>query len=484
MATQESYTSSLQIERRSIDHIPPAERHGTPQRLFFIWFGANMQVTAAATGAIAVLIGLSLPWAMLALLIGNLFGVTFMAAHSAQGPTLGIPQMIQSRAQFGFYGAIVPLVLVLLMYIGYFAASAILGGAALAAWWGINDKLATVLVSLICAVLAIYGYRMIHQYERWISLVSGLGFVYLTIRLLTVYHVSTVWHSGSVPYGTFLLGITLAATWQITYAPYVADYSRYLPEKTSKAATFWWTAGGSVIGSYWLMGFGAIALSVAPKLFGNGNVSFFVGLGNNHTGWLIALILVGGIVAANVLNLYGIFMSSTTTITALRRMQVSRGARTVFVLVAATIGTVLAIAATSNFLTNFENFILFLAYFLIPWTAINLTDFYFVRKEQYDIDSIFTPDGIYGRIDWRTMIAYLVAIGVEIPFMNTTFYVGPMVSHLGGGDISWILGLIVASGLYYILHLGVDVLPPTGTKPAAAVEETESPTSSAGSVTS
>ena len=244
MSTQESYTSSLQIERRSIDYIPASERHGTPNRLFFIWFGANMQVTAAATGAIAVLIGLSLPWALLALLIGNLFGVTFMAAHSAQGPKLGIPQMIQSRAQFGFYGAIVPLVLVLLMYVGYFAASAILGGAALAAWWGINDKLATVIVSPLCTVLAIYGYRMIHQYERWVSLVSGLGFVYLTIRLLTLHHIAAVWVSGSVPYGTFLLAITLAATWQITYAPYVADYSRYLPEDTNMAATFWWTAVG------------------------------------------------------------------------------------------------------------------------------------------------------------------------------------------------------------------------------------------------
>ena len=70
---------------------------------------------------------------------------------------------------------------------------------------------------------------------------------------------------------------------------------------------------------------------------------------------------------------------------------------------------------------------------MIPWTAINLTDFYFVRKEQYDIDSIFTPYGTYGRLDWRTMVAYLVAIGVEIPFMSTTFYTGPMVSHLGAG---------------------------------------------------
>ncbi len=480
MDTQQNYTSSLQIEHRSIDHIPPAERHGTPSRLFFIWFGANMQVTAAATGAIAVVIGLSLPWALLALAIGNLFGVTFMAAHSAQGPTLGIPQMIQSRAQFGFYGAIVPLVLVLLMYVGYFAASAILGGAALAAWWGINAKLATVVVSALCAVLAIYGYRMIHQYERWISLVSGLGFVYLTIRLLTVHHISSVWHSGSVPYGIFLLGITLAATWQITYAPYVADYSRYLPENTSKPATFWWTAAGSVIGSYWLMAFGAVAFAVAPNLFGNGNVSFFTELGNNHTAWLIALIIIGGIVAANVLNLYGIFMSSTTTITALRRMQVSRPARAAFVLVAAVIGTVIAIAATSSFLTNFENFILFLAYFLIPWTAINLTDFYFVRMEQYDIDSIFTPAGIYGRLDWRTMVAYLVAIGVEIPFMSTTFYTGPMVSHLGGGDISWILGLIVASGLYWLLHLGVDVMPAPKAPVGAVGEASARTTASTG----
>jgi NCS1 family nucleobase:cation symporter-1 len=315
---------------------------------------------------------------------------------------------------------------------------------------------------------------MIHQYERWISLISGLGFVYLTIRLLTLHHISSVWVSGSVPYGSFLLGITLAATWQITYAPYVADYSRYLPEDTKMSATFWWTAVGSVIGSYWLMGFGAVGLAVAPKLFNGGSVTFFTGLGNNHTGWLIALIIIGGIVAANVLNLYGMFMSSTTTVTALRRMQVNRGARTIFVLVAAVVGTVLAIAATSNFLDNFENFILFLAYFLIPWTAINLTDFYFVRKERYDIDSIFRPDGIYGRVDWRTMIAYLVAIGVEIPFMSTTFYTGPMVSHLGGGDISWILGLIVATVLYYVLHIGVDVLPPAGSRAA------DSPVESAG----
>ncbi|HYA00754.1 MAG TPA: cytosine permease [Candidatus Binatia bacterium] len=463
MSTAVNYTSSLQVEERSIDWIPPAERHGTPRNLFNIWFASNMQVTAAVVGAVAVSV-VSLPWALFALLIGNLVGVAFMAAHSAQGPTLGIPQMIQSRAQFGFYGAILPLILVLLMYIGFFAFSAVLGGAALSGWTGWNQTLCTIIVSAVCTVLAVYGYRMIHQYEKWIALVSALAFVFLTIRLLTLHSIGPVWTNSGLTFGNFFLGVTLAATWQITYAPYVADYSRYLPEKTSKAATFWWTAGGSVIGSVWMMAFGAVAASVAAKLFNFGDVSFFMGLGFNGTGWLIALIIILGIIAVNVLNLYGMFMSTTTTVTALARLQVHRWTRAGFVLGAAVVGTIIAVAATSDFLSNFQNFILFLAYFLVPWTAVNLTDFYFVRRQQYDISSIFTPKGIYGAFDWRTVVAYLVAVAVEIPFISTTFFTGPMVQYLGGGDISWILGLIVATVLYYVLHLAIAQDRPAATK--------------------
>jgi len=58
--------------------------------------------------------------------------------------------------------------------------------------------------------------------------------------------------------------------------------------------------------------------------------------------------------------------------------------------------------------------------------------------------------------------------------MNTTFYVGPMVSHLGGGDISWILGLIVATVLYYVLHIGVDVMPRATSAPAHQAETVQS----------
>ena len=112
-------TTSHGIERRSSDIVPAAERHGTPVSQFTLWCGANLQITAIVDGALAVVLGGVDPiWAILALLIGNILGGIVMALHSAQGPRLGLPQMISSRAQFGVLGAILPLVLVVVMYLG------------------------------------------------------------------------------------------------------------------------------------------------------------------------------------------------------------------------------------------------------------------------------------------------------------------------------------------------------------------------------
>lgn len=222
----------MKVETHSIDYIPPTERHGKVSNLFFIWFTANMQITTIVTGALGIVLGLNLTSAILAILIGNAAGAVFMAYHSAQGPKLGIPQMIQSRAQFGLYGAILPLLLVIVMYLGYFATSAVLGGQALAAWLGMPIDLAIILVSLINIVLAIVGYDLIHQYEKWAGYLFAIVFVLLTIRLWTIYpvHAPT---AGHFTWSTFLLAISISTTWQITYAPYVADYSRYLPQDTS-----------------------------------------------------------------------------------------------------------------------------------------------------------------------------------------------------------------------------------------------------------
>src|SRR5271156_3260716 len=120
----------LILERHGIDYIPADERHGKPNTLFTFWAASNVQILAVSVGVLAIVFGLSLPWAIFAIVVGNAAGGLYMALHSVQGPRLGIPQMMQSRAQFGMYGAALPNIIVILMYIGYFVSSAILGGQA------------------------------------------------------------------------------------------------------------------------------------------------------------------------------------------------------------------------------------------------------------------------------------------------------------------------------------------------------------------
>jgi len=442
------------MERRSIDFIPDEERHGHPASLFTVWFAANTQVTTAVTGALGVVLGLSLPWAVLALVVGNVIGGVAMALHSAQGPKLGVPQMIQSRAQFGFYGAVLPLVLVILMYLGFFASSGVLGGAALAQWTGMGPVVAIIVVAFVCTVLAVYGYRQIHRYERWVSLLSGLLFLYLSVQMVRTLDLGAVWQAGPLDWGTFGLIVSIAATWQFTWGPYVADYSRYLPRETSTASTFWWTYAGSVIGGCWLMSFGAAAAAVAEKAFEGGSVTFLSDLAGSGVGWVALLVVVLGVIAVNVLNLYGAFMSATTTLTAFWRQPVTQGRRAAYVVGAAVVGTAIAIAGRGHFLDNYVSFILFLSYFLIPWSAINLADFYWIRKERYHIDALFDPALGYGAFNGRALAAYVLGIVLQLPFMNTTFYVGWWVDNLGGADIAWIIGFVVPALTYYVLLRG------------------------------
>jgi nucleobase:cation symporter-1, NCS1 family len=437
----------MKVEQRSIEYIPIEMRHGAAKSLFNVWFGANMQITAIVTGALAITFGLSLPWAILSIVLGNLIGGIFMAYHSAQGPKLGIPQMIQSRAQFGIIGAILPLVLVILMYVGFFASSAVLGGQALANF-SIPTSLAIIIVNIVTFVIAVYGYDLIHAVEKYFSILFAIVFLFVTIYALRMPLQNGNLTFGHVNFGMFLLAVSIFATWQITYAPYVADYSRYLPEDTPISKTFSYTYFGSVIGSIWMMALGALFTASVPK-FGDNATGYLSKVWGGHASGLIFVVIVLGVMAANILNLYGGFMSITTTLEPFTRLRGTPKTRITIMFIVGLVGTGIALWGQGNFLENFSNFLLILMYFMIPWTAINLVDFYLVRKGNYNIEAIFDLNGQYGRVNWTAMVTYLLTVFIQVPFMNTTLYEGPIAKALGEADIAWIVGLIFASLVYY-----------------------------------
>src|SRR5580700_795364 len=123
--------AELTIERRSIDYVHIAERHGKVWHLWPVWFSGDAHLATVATGVVGVALGGNLLWMALAVLFGCAFGTFFMAFHSTQGPQLGLPQMIQSRPQFGYVGALLVWAVALVSYIGYNAFNQVLAAQAL-----------------------------------------------------------------------------------------------------------------------------------------------------------------------------------------------------------------------------------------------------------------------------------------------------------------------------------------------------------------
>ena len=446
-------TAPAAIEIRSIDYVPDAERHGGLASQFSLWLGANLQITAIVTGALAVVLGGDVFWSLIALFVGQLAGGAVMALHGAQGPQLGLPQMISSRVQFGVYGAIIPLVAVCLMYVGFSASGTVLAGQAVGQLLGVDDGAGIAIFGCLIVIVTLFGYRLIHLLGRVSSVIGVAAFVYMFSRLSASHDVAALLATRHFSLNQFLLAMSLSASWQIAYGPYVADYSRYLPRTTRGPAIFAAVGLGSVLGSQIAMTFGVFAAALSGKAFEHHEVAYIVGLGS--TGTVAALLffcIAFGKVTVTSLNAYGSFMSMATIVSAFRRgLRVSMFQRLCYIIAMVGLSTLLALLGRHSFLKGFEAFILLLLAVFTPWSAINLVDYYCFTRSRYDVPALSDPDGRYGRWNRTGIAIYIVGILVQVPFLSTAFYTGPLVATLGGADISWIVGLIVPGALYYAI---------------------------------
>ncbi|MDA8207639.1 MAG: cytosine permease [Actinomycetota bacterium] len=461
------------VESHSIDVIPAEERYGRPWQLAPFWFAANQQFLTVVTGVLAVVLGLNLFWAVVAIVLGNLLGTVFMAYHSAQGPTLGVTQMIQSRGQFGFYGAFFLFVGAFFLQFGFYASATALSGDALNTLYsGISVPAGIVIIAIPTLALAVLGYRWLHAWQRWASMVLFVVFVIVTVQTAVVAaRIGLPAHSFSTAapnWGTFLAVVSVSATYAITWAPFVSDYSRYLPKESSVRSCFGWTYLGTVVSCVWLEILGSVTVVLYPKL------STAAALDKISGAWLLVILAISMIGAATT-NLYSGMVALATAASTWWTPRRSAAVRVVGVGITFVAGFVIALTGYSSFLENFTNFLLVLAFIFIPWTAVNLADFYIVRRGQYDSRSFFTPKGIYGGWAWQALLAYFVGLLMQIPFIDQAFFVGPLVASLGGADISWIVGIVVPGGLYVLL---AQRWPPVGVEILGAVAESGVPSGS------
>ncbi|WP_420383555.1 purine-cytosine permease family protein [Novosphingobium sp.] len=450
------------IESRSIDYVPLAERHGKGWHLWPIWFAGDAHLATLATGAIGIALGLGFGWSVIAILAGCALGTLFMASHSSQGPELGLPQMIQSRPQFGYRGALLVWLFALVTYIGYTVFNEVLFGVAVQDLTGVHlsqTALAVIfaLFTLAALLFAVAGYDMIHKAQQVMALVTVLALLVFSVGVILIGHGMPQLGMGKWLVTPFLLQFFAAAGYQLSWSIYVSDYSRYLPRDIGVKSTFFWTFTGAFMGGAWTMLVGDIAIALFP---GREIVGAVMATSDHIVpGFGAVLIVLSSLslVTITTINLYGGSLTMLSIIDSFHHVANPGRLRLITLVVLGVICTWLSVIAGDNVQKLIENLLSVLIYLFTPWTAVNLVDFFFVRHGHYSVREIFNPDGIYGKWNWRGITAYFVGFVAMVPCFSTPVYIGPIAKMLGGADVSMLVGLPVAAVVYYIACRSLDL---------------------------
>ena len=455
-----TYTDEVMVvEPHGIEHIGDNERHGRPYLQGTIWFAAQINFVTVLIGSLAVVFGLGFWAAAITCVTANILGALMNSAAVAMGPKLGMPQMPMSRAAFGYIGNYLPAFLASTLFVGYFATTNIVGAETVQQiWHGAPYTPVAIVLGVVAIVLTIYGYNLVHSIERYMSMALGVIFLVLTVLAFahgfgpshaTTVHGKAFWESVALE---FMIIFSFTASW----APYASDFSRYLPANTPSRKPFGWSFLGMVLGTSWMNIVGVYLGTLAAKggiLAGVGTISH--GFANiAYVG-----IILGGLMVC-VINAYSGALSGITWDIPLKRVPA--------VVLIGVISVVLSVAfGGPKFQSSLEDFLFLVAYFVTPWLAIVIIDFWGLHRGGAgypDTSEFYKRNGAFGTIRWAGLLSFLIGVAVSVPFMATVLYTGPIGKALGGADISYGVSAVVAGVIYYVWGRQL-----TRPRPAAAV---------------
>jgi nucleobase:cation symporter-1, NCS1 family len=106
-----------------------------------------------------------------------------------------------------------------------------------------------------------------------------------------------------------------------------------------------------------------------------------------------------------------------------------------------------------KFESSLEDFLFLVAYFVTPWLAVVIIDFWGLNRgaaDYPDVSEFYKRNGVFGTIRWAGLLSFLIGVAVSVPFMATVLYTGPIGKALGGADISYGVSAVVAGAIYYV----------------------------------
>ncbi|TMF39859.1 MAG: cytosine permease [Chloroflexi bacterium] len=438
-----SREGDLSIEGHGMEPIPETARYGSVNRLFTVWFSPNLVPAAFFVGTLAAADFIGLGWwtGLAAIIVGNVIGAGLVGYLSAMGPQFGMAQIPASRLPFG-KSIVLPGILNWLSTIAWDAINAFFGAYAISVVTGdaVPFPLGLLIVIACQAALSVVGYEAIHTFERYAAIGLAILFAVVTVAVAGKANLGLADGAAS-GIGSFILMTTIAGSFNLAWALYASDYSRYLPANTPRSQIFSRTFLGLGLGAIWME---ALGLAVVSALGNETDTVHQINalVGGGLIGILAMVAIFFGTVAVNSMNDYTGSLSLQAA-----GLKVARPVSAAIVAVLSFLATLYLYA--NNFASTVENYLLVITYWIGPWAAVVIVDW---RRRgsrtnaSRAVDFSLLPSGR------NALIALVVGFVASIPFMNQTLFVGPLVATLGGADIAYLVGFVVAAVIFSVLE--------------------------------
>ena len=458
MATQAA--GELRADVHSIEPIPEADKDSTGPQQMWIWAGANIAPINWALGALGIVLKLGLWETIAVIVLGNLVGCAIFAAFTVMGHKTGVNQMVLSRSAFGRRGAYLPSLLMFLMTLGWIGvntyfpvkiAVAILGQFGIGDTWLTNFAVVTV-VMVVQVLIGIYGFYAIRTFEKYTVPVTVVIMALMSVLAWTRPGVVNWGLTSSLPPAAHFAMLTLLTTaigvgWGISWVTWASDYSRFVPRSVPSSSVFWHSYVGMFVPTVWLAILGATIASTTMDTDPAKMVSTVFG---GVTSLLVLLLVLHGPVATNILNVYSAALAALS-------MGI-RVSRTAIALIAGIVGYLVTLyfLAQPSFAKAFDNWMISLLLWMSPWAGVILADFYIARHGKIDVAELYKdPErSAYGDINWGAIVSFVVGLvaGWSVEDGLVPALQGPISTKLiSGADLSWLVGIVVAGGLYLVL---------------------------------
>jgi nucleobase:cation symporter-1, NCS1 family len=456
----------LQIETNGINVITDAERKGRPRSLFWPWFAANVSVLGISYGSFVLGFGISFWQAVIVGLVGIVVSFLLAGFIAVAGKRGSAPTMVLGRAAFGVRGNKLPSVISWLLTVGWETVLTILATLATATVFhrlGVGGGTGTEVIALIVVAAltvggGVVGFDLIMRMQTVITVVTGV----LTLVFFGLVADKIHWHTvAAIPGGPTekVIGalVFVMTGFGLGWVNAAADYSRYLPRRSSSWGVIGWTTFGSSIAPVFLIVFGL--------LLAGSSSSLSAAIGGNPIGalasllptWFLvpfAIVAVLGLVGGSVLDIYSSGLALLTVGLPTPRFVAALIDGTVMIG-----GTIYVVFFAKNFVAQFEGFLITLGVPIAAWCGIMLADI-LLRRRDYAERDLYTPSGRYGDVRPFPIAVIVVATALGWGLVTSTsaswltwqgYLLGPF--GLGGKSGAWAganLGVLIALALGFL----------------------------------